>query len=88
MAQVIYSPARLLRRVAAAEYLSISPSFFDQLVKAGKVPPPRVIAGKVKAWDRKDLDGVADDSPYDGAPAPDAPALDDGPSELDRMLGT
>jgi len=77
MTQVIYSPARLLRRVPSAEYLGVSPNFFDQLVKAGKIPPARVIFGKVRAWDRKDLDGVADELPYDGAPAPDAPAPSD-----------
>ena len=47
---------RILRRELAAIYLSISPTMFDNEVKAGRLPAPFVVAGTVKGWDRHDLD--------------------------------
>lgn len=69
---------RLLRRERAAGYLSVSPTFFDKLVKVGTVPPPKRLADGMKAWDRADLDAVVDGLEYDGpAAAPADTSWDD-----------
>jgi prophage regulatory protein len=73
---------RLLRRERAAAYLDMSPGSFDKLVKEGRLPQPKSLE-PFKAWDRFDLDALCDQLPYEGA----APR-DEGPSDLDRMLGT
>lgn len=48
-------PPRGLSRTAAARYLSISPSKFDELVKDGRMPAPKRIDARV-VWDRQALD--------------------------------
>lgn len=53
---------RGLRRTDAALYLGISPSKFDQVRQAGKVPPPKELAG-VKLWCRHELDAMFDELP-------------------------
>ncbi len=53
--EMISCPRRGLSRIEAAIYLGISPSKFDELRKAGRVPPPRLIDGR-KVWDVKELD--------------------------------
>jgi predicted DNA-binding transcriptional regulator AlpA len=73
---------RLLRREAAASYMAVSTGTFDRLVREGKLPAPKLL-DSIKCWDRYDLDARADDLAYDGAAVPD-----DGPSDLDRLLGT
>lgn len=54
---------RLLRRERAAVYLDVSPTKFDQLVRDGVVPKPKVLE-RMKVWDRADLDAAADHLPY------------------------
>lgn len=49
-----YAP-RGLRREAAAAWVGLSPSKFDQLVKDGRLPQPKLIDGCV-VWDRYRLD--------------------------------
>ena len=61
---------RLLRRERAAVYLDVSATKFDQLVKDGLVPPPKVLE-RMKVWDRADLDAAADQLPYADATPPD-----------------
>lgn len=73
---------RLLRREAAASYMAVSTGTFDRLVREGKLPAPKLLDA-IKCWDRYDLDARADDLAYDGGAA-----ADDGPSDLDRLLGT
>jgi predicted DNA-binding transcriptional regulator AlpA len=46
---------RGLRRTHAAAYICISPSLFDELVKDGKMPCPRMINSRT-VWDRLELD--------------------------------
>ena len=48
-------PPRGLSRVQAAEYIGISASKFDQLVRDGRMPGPKRIDGRT-VWDRQKLD--------------------------------
>jgi len=50
---------RLVRREAAAGYLSISPSKFSELVLTGRLPKPKRLDGCV-LWDVRDLDVIID----------------------------
>src|SRR6476659_3258865 len=49
----------------AAVYLSLSPSFFRQLVQEGLLPRPRVIKGR-RIWDVEELDIAFKAMPRDG----------------------
>jgi Helix-turn-helix domain len=40
-------PRRGLTRVEAAAYLGISPSKFDELRRANRIPPPKVLDGRL-----------------------------------------
>jgi len=57
---------RLVGREAAAAYLSVSPGKFDQMVKDGRMPKPKVIDAR-KAWDVRALDAAVDELPCDSA---------------------
>jgi predicted DNA-binding transcriptional regulator AlpA len=57
---------RLIGREAAAAYLSLSPTTFDELVKTGKMPRPKILTDRRKAWDVRELDAAADALPHDG----------------------
>ena len=46
---------RGLSRVRAADYLGISPSLFDDMVKDGRMPQPKRINSRI-VWDRRRLD--------------------------------
>ena len=46
---------RGLRRVEAAAYIGVSPSFFDWMISEGLMPRPKRVAGRV-IWDRVLLD--------------------------------
>jgi predicted DNA-binding transcriptional regulator AlpA len=46
---------RGLSRVRAAEYLGISPSLFDDMVRDGRMPRPKRINSRT-VWDRRQLD--------------------------------
>lgn len=48
-------PPRGLSRVEAAAYVGISPSLFDEMVKAGEAPKSIKFRGRV-VWDRLKLD--------------------------------
>jgi predicted DNA-binding transcriptional regulator AlpA len=48
-------PPRGLSRVEAAQYIGVSPSLFDEMVKDGRMPPPKPINTR-KVWDRLRLD--------------------------------
>jgi len=49
----------------AAVYLSLSPSFFRQLVAEGSMPRPRVVKGR-RIWDVDDLDVAFKALPREG----------------------
>jgi hypothetical protein len=46
---------RGMRRPAAAYYIGVSPTKFDEMVNDGRMPPPKVADGCV-VWDRTLLD--------------------------------
>jgi predicted DNA-binding transcriptional regulator AlpA len=71
-------PPRLVGRDAAAAYLSISPTKFDVLVKEGKMPLPKRLGERRKAWDVRALDAAIDQLPDEGEqPSPDDHTWDD-----------
>ena len=58
---------RLIGREAAAAYVSVSPNVFDQMVNDGKMPRPKLLCGRRRAWDVRALDSTIDNLPADGA---------------------
>lgn len=65
---VQYAP-RGLKREEAARYVGVSPSKFDQMVKDGRMPPPREI-DFCRVWDRVLLDAAFEDLPVRGETTP------------------
>lgn len=63
---------RGLQREAAAGYVGISSSKFDEMVHDGRMPRPKVIDRR-KVWDRNALDRAFEALPDDG---PEQPAND------------
>ena len=58
MTEPLYPP-RWMRRTEAARWVAMSPSKFDQLVKDGRLPPPKMIDGVI-LWDRYRLDAAVE----------------------------
>lgn len=65
-------PPRGLSRVQAAEYLGISCSLFDRLIRDGLMPKAKKLGGRV-VWDRlaldrafSQIDAESGDNPLDG----------------------
>jgi predicted DNA-binding transcriptional regulator AlpA len=54
---------RLIRREAAAAYVSVSPTKFDEMVKKGNMPKPKRLSGRRKAGDVRELDAAVDSLP-------------------------
>jgi predicted DNA-binding transcriptional regulator AlpA len=48
-------PPRGLSRVEAADYVGISPSLFDVMIRDGRMPGPKLINSRT-VWDRLALD--------------------------------
>jgi predicted DNA-binding transcriptional regulator AlpA len=63
-------PPRGLSRQQAAEYIGISATKFDELVKDGRMPKPKQIDGRI-VWDRVLLDEAFE--ALEDADAPTAP---------------
>jgi len=66
---------RGLSRVEAAEYIGVSATKFDELVRDGRMPGPKAIDSR-RVWDRHqidrhfdDLPGVEEPNPFDGVKA-------------------
>jgi len=58
---------RGLRRAQAAAYVGVSAGIFDDMVRQGQLPRPRLLGGgRVKVWDRADLDAAIETAPVDG----------------------
>ena len=57
---------RLVSREAAAAYVSVSPNIFDQMVNDGKMPRPKLLGGRRRAWDVRALDSAVDNLSADG----------------------
>ncbi len=63
---------RGLSRTEAARYIGIGPTLFDEMVRDGRMPPPRR-ANSRAIWDRAELDVFFEALPTD---APDQPGGD------------
>jgi predicted DNA-binding transcriptional regulator AlpA len=61
-----FIPPRLISREAAAAYVCVSPNTFDEMVKDRRMPRPRRLVGRRKAWDIRELDEAVDNLPIDG----------------------
>jgi len=57
-------PPRGLNRVQAAEYIGVSPTKFDELVRDGAMPRPKRVGSRV-IWDRLKLDQAFEALPSD-----------------------
>lgn len=62
-------PPRGLNRLAAAAYIGVSATKFDDMVKDGRMPAPKVVDAR-RVWDRRALDAAFDALPGDGCDAP------------------
>jgi predicted DNA-binding transcriptional regulator AlpA len=67
---------RLISREAAAAYVNVSPNTFDEMVKAGTMPQPKLLTNRRKAWDVRALDRAVDNLPTAGV-VPDDDTWDD-----------
>jgi predicted DNA-binding transcriptional regulator AlpA len=56
---------RLISREAAAAYVNVSPTTFDEMVKEGTMPKPRRLSRRRKAWDVRALDAAVDNLPVE-----------------------
>lgn len=70
---------RGLSREEAASYLGIGTTLFDELVKAGKLPPAHKLRGAVR-WDRLEVDVAFEKLPRNGT---DPATSNDGQPEDD-----
>jgi predicted DNA-binding transcriptional regulator AlpA len=61
MSEPLYPP-RGMSRQEAARWIGVSPSKFEQLVKDGRMPRPKIIDARV-IWDRYQLDAAMDELP-------------------------
>jgi len=52
-------PPRGMRRVQAASYVGIGTTKFDEMVKDGRMPKPKLI-NACKVWDRYELEACFD----------------------------
>lgn len=64
---LMLTTVRGLSRSEAARYVGISPTKFDELRAADRMPPARQIDGR-KVWDVRDLDLAFDQLPYETSP--------------------
>lgn len=60
---------RGLHREEAAEYIGVSASKFDELVRDGRMPPPKEIDAR-RVWDRHRLDAAFEELPDRGEKNP------------------
>jgi predicted DNA-binding transcriptional regulator AlpA len=70
---------RLISREAAAAYDCVSPNTFDDMVGDGRMPRPRVLSPKRRAWDVRALDAAIDRLPVQG----DDPGTDETWGDVD-----
>jgi len=56
-----------MSRDEAARYIGIGVTLFDEMVRDGRMPGPKIINSR-KVWDRLDLDAAFRELPY-SAPA-------------------
>ena len=73
---------RLVGRFAAAAYVSVSPTLFDEMVESGRMPRPRRVSPGRVAWDVRELDAAIDTLPVDGPSLVDDTWGDDDAEEI------
>jgi predicted DNA-binding transcriptional regulator AlpA len=59
-----------ISREAAAAYVCVSPNTFDEMMKDGRMPRPKVLGLRRHAWDVRSLDDAIDRLPTEGDDAP------------------
>jgi len=57
---------RLVSREAAAAYVCVTPNTFDVMVEDGRMPRPKMLGRKRRAWDIRELDAAIDRLPVQG----------------------
>lgn len=62
---------RLMQRLAAAAYVSVSATLFDEMVADGRMPKARQVSKGRIAWDVRELDAAVDELPTAGEATPD-----------------
>lgn len=77
-------PPRLITREAAAAYVSLSPTTFDELVRDGRMPKPKLLSDRRRGWDVRSLDAAIDLLPTEQGEAAD----DDSWSDIDAAQAT
>jgi hypothetical protein len=75
-----YAP-RGLRRQAAADWVGMSPTKFDELVRDGLMPKGKLVRG-CRVWDRYELDAAFEHLPDDEQAATVAPGPADAWSQV------
>jgi hypothetical protein len=63
-------PPRGLKRPAAAAYVGVGVTKFDEMVEDGRMPPPKCIDNR-KVWDLRELDRAFDALPVEWAASED-----------------
>ena len=63
-------PPRLIGRLAAADFVGISPTKFDEMVNDGRMPRPKCIDRR-KLWDVRSLNAKVDELPDDEPSKPE-----------------
>jgi predicted DNA-binding transcriptional regulator AlpA len=71
---------RLISREASAAYVNVSPTTFDEMVRDGRMPRPKLLSERRRAWDVRELDAAIDQLPSAGD---QAPATDETWSDVD-----
>jgi hypothetical protein len=57
---------RLVTREVVAAYACVSPNTWDDMVEKGIMPKARILVGKRKAWDLREVDVAMDALPHEG----------------------
>jgi predicted DNA-binding transcriptional regulator AlpA len=70
---------RLITREAAAAYICVSPNTFDQMVRVGRMPQPKLLGPGRRAWDLREMDLAIDLLPSVG----NDPGVDETWSDVD-----
>jgi predicted DNA-binding transcriptional regulator AlpA len=70
---------RLVSREAAAAYVCVSPNTFDEMVRDGRMPRPRLLGERRRAWDVRALDDAVDQLPLVGEDS----SIDESWSDVD-----
>jgi predicted DNA-binding transcriptional regulator AlpA len=58
---------RLVGLAAVAAYLDLSPNTFSWMVADGRMPRPKLLGDRRKAWDLREIDRAVEELPIDAA---------------------